>query len=370
MDIQRAVELIEKGEHIALLLPEEPFLDVLAAAEVMGHILGTREKSVGIIIAGAKKETPHSHHFKILAASQPLTREFIITLDTTRFPISQLRYENKNDELEIILSPRSLPLKHEAVSFKDGKTLCDAVLAFGIDDIEALNTTEGLEPTFFTETPIINLDTSPDNKNYGEVNLVDIEKSSISEIVYELATALVGGPLSQEHATFILAGVIQKTRQFNYQQTTATTFLTVSELMRLGADLGEAQRIATTPQSLALLQLIGRSSVRTKTDDNGILWSFITAEDFEKTNRSPRDVTHILEHLQSTITPKKGTALLWQNPETQTIQATFTGDPSLLETLAARNTGHRENAHLLIPTSYSTFREAEEYISELLKGAL
>ena len=214
MEIQKAIDLIEKSEHIALLLPGDPDVDALVSAEVLGRVFETAGKEVGVInTPGHIKQPPHQS-LKKLATSSMLPKEFVVSLDTSNHPVSQLRYETEENRINVIFSPRTASLKEPLISFREGRILCDAVFAFGIPDIENVNHADLLGPAFFTETPIVNIDVSEKNKRYGEINLVNPEKASSAEIVYELAVTLKEEPLEQELATLILAGIVQKTNQF------------------------------------------------------------------------------------------------------------------------------------------------------------
>ena len=47
MDLSPAIDFLEKGEYIGLLLPRTPGIDVLSAAEMLARALAKREKTVG-----------------------------------------------------------------------------------------------------------------------------------------------------------------------------------------------------------------------------------------------------------------------------------------------------------------------------------
>lgn len=370
MEIQKAIDLIEKSEHVALLLPPEPDIDALVSAEVLGRVLESAGKEVGFINAPERVKNPQHRSLKKLASSGMLPKEFVVSLDTSTVPVSQLRYETEENRINVIFSPRTASLQESHVSFREGKTLCDVVLALGIQDIETTNHAALLGPAFFTETPIINIDVAKENRQYGEVNLLEQEKASCAEIVYELATALKEEPLEQELATLVLAGIMQKTNRFTSPETRAATFTASSELMRLGADIAEAVRIASGETPLSLMQLAGRSAVRTKADEGGILWSFITSDDFEKTGRSTQDIPYLLRRLQHEFPLQRIYTLLWQDPRSQTIHATLAGEAKPLETLRSQGAGVFRSSNLFVEANFKTFREAEDKISELLKVVL
>lgn len=344
MDTTKAIELIEKAHHIAILTPPSPDLDNLASAEVLTARLKEKGKHVG---------------FK----EKALPREFIVTLDTISSPISQLRYEKTDNSVEIIFSPKELPIAKESISFREGKMLCDLGIAIGVQNIEKL---EGISPEFSSELPVINIDISGQNGQYGEVNLVNTEKSSLAELTYDFLTNISQDPLDKKSANLLLGALISKTGHFS-SNTSADTMLTASELIRLGGTLSDAAGIARESRDPSLIQLQGRAMVRSKfEEDKGVLWSFVTAEDFGKTGRSEKDIPALLGHMQKEFPPHAITAILCQQAEGGSVVVTLGGKRQMLETLESRGIGKFASPYLRLSSSFESFREAEEIVGSLL----
>ena len=348
MDTTKAIELIEKARHIAILIPSSPDLDCLSSAEALVATLKGLGKLVG---------------FK----NTVLPREFIVSLNTSTSPISQLRYEKTENSTDIIFSPKESPILKESISFREGKMLCDCVVTLGVQNIEKL---EGVYAELVSQIPVLNLDIDGSNGQYGEVNLVDPEKSSLGELTYDFLTGIHQEPLDKKSATLLLAGIIFKTNHFSYQ-TTADTLLCASELMRLEANMADAEKLTKDAKSPALLQLQGRAMVRSKFDEGkGVLWSFITAEDFEKTGRTQDDIPSLLSHIQKEFPPHATTALLCQTGEGGGVSVTLAGNRTSLEALEARGAGKFQSPYLRISSSFESFREAEEIVGSLLTNIL
>jgi hypothetical protein len=378
MDIQKAIELLEKSEHLAILFSPEQTLDSLAASEVLTQILASHHKNVGFLTTPDKKEalTKQPHLFKKIIEAKQLLREFVISIDTLSSPVSQLRYEKEEQKIDVILSPQDYPFKKEAVSFKEGKLQCDCAILLGVANPELL-TLNSAEPEFFTNTPLLNIDFSAENQKYGEVNLLDGKKSSLSEIVYALISIFNPTALDADKATLFLTGIIEQTKNFTTPSTNADTLLAASELMRLGARHTEAQELCQNNLPLSLVQLLGRASTRSKIDGRAesdektrVLWSFLTAEDYEKTQRTTTDIPTVLDNLQKTLPPSRVLILLSQQPEDKTISATLAGDQEVLKKIHSRETAEFQSPHLLLANTFSTFQEAEEYLTPLLRELL
>lgn len=370
MDITETINLIEKSEHVALALPDEPTLDCVVAGEVLASSLLKRGKKIGFL-NGKAPTINHPNYFEHTLSQVPPPKELVVSIDTSRFPVSTMRYEKTDDRLDIIFSPESSSPPKDVLSLREGKTLCDLVIALGIPDIEGFNGRLEHEPGFFTEKTIINIDNNPQNKNYGEINLILGNETPVSELIYHLVSTLSGAPLTQENATLLLAGILQATDSFQKTTTSPDTLLVSSELMRLGAEYANSQDVAQEKKPLSLLQLIGRASIRSKLEpDKKLLWSYLTAEDFLTTGRSAQDISYVFQHLGREFPLPATIALLWQDTNKKNVWATLSGPHEILQTLQSKNVGLFQSPHLLVKMGFSTFREAEEHLASLLKGVL
>lgn len=85
----------------------------------------------------------------------------------------------------------------------------------------------------FTQ-PILNIDHHPDNAQYGALNLVDAQKSSVAELVYDFFR-FSGWNIDAKIATCLLTGIFTDTGSFMHSNTRASTLKAAAELMALGA---------------------------------------------------------------------------------------------------------------------------------------
>jgi len=384
MEIQRALELIEKSRHILLLLPQRATLDVLVSAEALSRTLEAQDKFCGFFGVPDIAQKNTGCFFKKLLEPQELRREFIVTLDTNKAPVSELRYEKEEGKVHIIFLPQSHPLAAEHFSFKEGRVWYDLAIALGIKNIEADENTK-LDAEFFLRTPLININLEEQSSKYGEVNLVTTGKSSLAEIVYELLIALQEAPLNPELATLLLAGIFSQTKGFRASKVGADTFLISSELLRLGADwkvvqemgLSDSeeeksmQEVEAEEKSLSLYQLFGRALVRSRIEEERkVSWSFLTAEDFTKTGRDIEDIHLVMRYLERLLPPVSLRILLAQNIKNQMIGALLFGKEEILESIKSQEAAAFQSPYLKLEREFSAFREAEEYISSLLGDVL
>ncbi len=369
METSKAIDFLEKGEHIGLLLAPSPTIDILSAAEMLARALAKRKKAVGLFYEIALPPRGIPSIFGALRSAQKLPKEFVVSLDTGKSPASELRYEKSDGRIDVIFSPKGPGILQEHVSFREGKVQCDCIVSLGIPDIESVSGAITDDPDIFTRTPIINIDSSPENKQFGEVNIVDARPHS--EIVYSLITAMEKLPPEEHEATLLLAGILAGTRHLTSPALSPETVLAVSELMRAGADYKEALALSKEKRPLNILQLTGRAHVRSKLDpDEKILWSFLTGEDFEKTNSGIEDSTRVLSALARECPWETITVLLAQDPATNKIHAFLTGDDRVLSEIADSAGGEWKDSLLSLFASFEHFADAEDYVRSLLVHAL
>lgn len=332
--------------------------------------LREKEKDVGFL-CNPDILKPFLHpHKKILVALDTgthLSREFIVSVNTAHTPVSQLRYEKLEEKIDVIFSPKSAPLDATAVSFRNGKIQCDCAIIIGVERVESLEESMDADPEFFTETPLINIDNNARNTGYGEVNLLDTHRATLSEIAYQTLTQILHQPLNANDATILLAGITSSTKGFTSPSTNADTFLAVSELMRLGAKREDVFTPIEPQNPLSLIQLVGRASIRSRIDEEkNILWSFLTIEDFTKTNRTPEDIPAVLERLDREFPNIRVKTALWQDPETQLVHVALLTEDKILEAVQEQTRGEYRKSCFIISSTFTNFREAEDAVKNIL----
>ena len=367
-EAEKARDMLAGAEQVAILLPAHPSLDAFVAAEVIARVLTQQDKYVAFLPHVAADAPPLPEVFLQVKNPRPLIRERIIAIDTTHSPVGQLRYEKHDAGIEIILSPKSVPIREDAFSFREGKIQCDALIAIAIPDIEEVSVeTLGVTPQFFTETPIVAIGNAEGHKQYGEANLLSPSLASLSEIAVLCIKKLDHRQPDPEVATLLMVGIISDSHNFQ-APVGVGTHLAAAELLQRGADQRIAAGIADR-QPFSLLQLVARAQVRSKETENGrVLWSFLTAEDFEKTARSPEDARGVCDALPRFFPARETVVLLWQDPRTREIRSLIRAENATLTALAAKEPGELGNPLFIPHASFSNFLEAEERISALLRS--
>ena len=169
-----------------------------------------------------------------------------------------------------------LPRAERIQKFPDTDTKYDLVIALDCGDMSRMGRAyEGLPAP---RPDIINIDHHVTNTYFGEVNLVDSDCNSTTEILYRLLP-LLGVQISAELATSLLTGIVTDTLGFRTVGVTSATFKAASELMDSGADLSliTAQALLIKPLATLRLWQVGLDNM--KLEDEGFLWTSISHEE-------------------------------------------------------------------------------------------
>jgi bifunctional oligoribonuclease and PAP phosphatase NrnA len=126
---------------------------------------------------------------------------------------------------------------------------------------------------------IINIDHHPDNKNFGDYNLVIPKASSTTEIIYKFLK-LNNVKIDSYLATCLLTGIITDTDSFTNSATTTTSLQTASDLIKSGGDINLIKELVFKDKPVNLLRLWGSVLSRlAKHGTHEIVYTYLTQKD-------------------------------------------------------------------------------------------
>lgn len=226
METQDAKQIISDSKNVYLITSESP--EATASTLALFYTLKELGKNVNIII----ENLPES--LKFLSPSLDFIsypKNFVISIPNKVAGISQIFYEKNDDALKIHLTLESGNIKKDNISFYFSEIKPDLIITIGVKDY-ALELSNKLNSFgFLLDSPILNVDNSKDNKNFGKINLV--EEKSLAEIIIGLAEGA-----GKESAKCLLTSLVIYTDNFK-NKITAAIFETAANLMKNGADLSE-----------------------------------------------------------------------------------------------------------------------------------
>lgn len=146
-----------------------------------------------------------------------------------------------------------LPQVNKIESRKDKKSGSYNYLV--VLDASDLDRIGELKKIISKEKKIINIDHHPSNLFFGDVNLVEPDKSSTVEIAYNLFSNY-NIKLTKNIATLVYTGIMCDTGRFLFPNTTSNSFDVASQMVAAGADpheIGKNVYYRVSPDSMHLL---------------------------------------------------------------------------------------------------------------------
>jgi bifunctional oligoribonuclease and PAP phosphatase NrnA len=146
----------------------------------------------------------------------------------------------------------------------------------------------GSENIVSLKIPTINIDHHPDNKSFGDVNVVDAKKSSVAELVYDFFV-FNKWKITHSVATCLLTGIITDTGSFMHSNTQESTLKAAAQLMRKGAQTSNIIRHTFHGKSPKTLKAWGYALENSYYDDkHKIIYAVMTQNDLARFERLPQ----------------------------------------------------------------------------------
>lgn len=194
----------------------------------------------------------------------------------------------------------------------------------------------------------INIDHHKSNNNYGDINIINPQASSASEVVLDVLNDLKI-ELTKETATFIYVGILTDTGGFRYDNTSQKVLEKAAKLLDYGVNHCElCQKCFMTKEKKALL-LTANAILNAKFMlSDKIVYTPITLNDMKKYNAKNEHTDRIVETLRQIETCE--VALLFKENLNQTTKVSLRSKTFDVSNFASKfgGGGHKFAAGLTI----------------------
>jgi nanoRNase/pAp phosphatase (c-di-AMP/oligoRNAs hydrolase) len=360
---------IEAAENILILAAEKPSLDTIAASWALSHLLKSLGKNPVVLQREGDADSfsflspPEETETEIKGA-----RDFVLSFDTARNRIMDFRTENKVGAFEIYITPEHGAIDPRDFSFIPAKFKYDLVIVLGCQSLENLGSTSEKNSDLFFEVPIANIDNASTNENFGQINLVDITASSVSETIAEIFKNIWGKQADKDIAQCLLAGLIAATHNFQSKKTTPQTFLAASWLIEKGADQQEVVRNIFKTHSFSFMKLWGRVMARLQWNEKlKIAWSTLSLEDFVQSRTKPEELPLVLEKVKDNFSAGKYFAILYSETLGRSVALVRNNDSESLKNIHKILGGEIKDNYMEVIFEGKNILEAEKELLEKLK---
>ncbi len=308
--------LLAKSQRILIVSRGGKDGDVIASMVALREFLAEEGKSVDLL---AQEAPDPRFAFLPGAATADIPTEtkktdrFTIVVDTSHAKPSKLSYEMQDNKLQIFISAKEGEFRASDVSFAAPNLACDLIITLGLQDLDNLGALYERHTELFYNTPIINIDTKASNEYFGEINVVEVKTTSLTEVLASLFSQLDVEKITESIATSLLTGMIYKTNSFQNISTTPKTFTIAAQLVAKGANQQEIVKHLFKTKPLEVLKLWGRVLARIQSlPEKKALWSVLTQSDFEKTNTTPETLRRVLDELENTTENRDIIVILYE----------------------------------------------------------
>jgi nanoRNase/pAp phosphatase (c-di-AMP/oligoRNAs hydrolase) len=314
---QQIFEATKQSNRILVTFQKDPNGDALSSGLGLALILQKLEKKVDVVSDNFSIPKNFSFLPKIEQVQPSIAdlKKFVISFDISQNKINDLSYDIRGNKLNIFITPEQIIDKHEIKTGTSGFKY-DLIFVVDTPDLESLGNVYYKNTDFFYHTPTINIDHSPANENFGQINLINLTAASTSEIIFQLLESLNINFLDEDIATLLLTGIISKTKSFKMPTVTPHTLSTASRLVAQGARREDIVKNLYQTKSFDTLKLWGRALARLRSDTScNLVWTVLTREDFITTGASPDKLIEVVDELIFNSRHADIVALIYEAPE-------------------------------------------------------
>lgn len=234
----------------------------------------------------------------------------------------------------------------------------DVILVLDCGDIRRTGFDERLK-NFAKEKrkTLVNIDHHPKNDLWkiANLNLVDFEVSSTSEIIWDLLKKM-RIEINKDIATALFTGLYTDTGGFKHSNTTSQTLRIAAELMRYGARIKLVNRNVSLNKTIAAMKLWGVALSRLHRHEVlKISSSVITKKDLENCGATYEDIAGVV-NLINTIPDSKAAILFFETPDKKIRASIRTEDDKVDVSRLAQifgGGGHKKASGFTIDGSFS-----------------
>lgn len=292
---------IEKANNILLVFPSDWNPDSVSASLALYLFLKKNGKNVNVSGSCSKKQG----HLNFLPAFNEIKnnldhlRKFVVSLDISKTKVSQIKYVVEKNQLNFILSPENGWFEASDLSSRAGDFFYDLIICLGANDLESLGDIYDKNIEFFYKTPIINLSSRASTEEFGEINFIAINYSTLSELIYNLILKKNADLINEDIATALLAGIILQTKNFKTGKLTSETLIHASQLIKLGGRREEIVNNLYRNRRISDLKIWAKILQKLKIENNKIAWIPLQESDLDGLEIETEPLKDLIDELMS-----------------------------------------------------------------------
>ncbi len=146
---------------------------------------------------------------------------------------------------------------------------------------------------------IINIDHHPSNTRFGRYNYIDINASSVGEILYRLGKQMAC-TITKQMAISLYTAIVTDTGSFRYVNTKASTFQAALDLVKLGVNPNRVTDYIYNNNEISSLKILGEALRNLRLDSTSkVSWTVVTRDMLAKTQSKDEEIEGIVDKILS-----------------------------------------------------------------------
>ncbi len=235
---QDVIQRITQANNILVTVSANPSVDQLASAIGLTLLLNRLDKHATAVFSG---KVPSTIEFlepeKTLEHNTDSLRDFIISLDKNK--ADKLRYKVEDQFVRIYITPYKTSISQKDLVFSEGDFNVELVLALGVRSRSELDAAIAAQGRILHDATTVSMfagKPAAKTPDLGQINIVDEQASSLSEMVASMSDSLGENLLDKQMATSFLTGIVSETHRFSNAKTTPKALSVSAKLMSAGAN--------------------------------------------------------------------------------------------------------------------------------------
>lgn len=233
--IQELQNLISPAQNIAILLPEKPTADILAAGLAFSGSLTAYGKKNEIYCPSEL-----TVEFSDLIGINKIKTKFesknlVISFPYAEGSIEKVSYHVADEKFHLVIEPRNnFPtFSEDKIEYNYSGIEADLIFTIGVTRLADLGEVYNNNKSILSQKPIVNIDIKNNNENFGKLNIVEPESISLSEVITSIIS-FMRLQLDGDSASNLLLGITLMTGNFTSDKATALSFEAVGYCLRQG----------------------------------------------------------------------------------------------------------------------------------------
>ncbi len=231
-------QVLDGSREVLISLPRNPDFDAVASGLALYLALSSSGKHATIV--SPTQMTVEFNHLigvdKVGASLSNGGRNLVVSFPYQEGSIEKVSYNIENDTFNLVIEPREgyPTITPDKLSYSYGGGSFDTIFVIKSPSLNDLDSIYSQNQNLFNEKTVVNIDNNPGNQQYGKLNFVNQNASSVSEIVTNLLSSW-GIRLDPDIATNLLAGVTAGSNNFSSPLSGVTAFEAATICMKNGA---------------------------------------------------------------------------------------------------------------------------------------